>query len=57
LWYGPGVLAVLGLIALGVHLSGRNKTPETEPTPEELAVLRERLGAEPSKPTNDTDKA
>jgi len=57
LWYGPGVLAVLGLIALGVHLSGRNKTPETEPTPEELAVLREKLGAEPSKPTNDTDKA
>ena len=56
LWYGPGVLAVLGMIALGVHLTGRKKATETAPTPEELATLHARLGDNPPNSLSDTEK-
>lgn len=56
LWYGPGVFAVLGLIALGVHLTGRKKAPETAATAEELAVLQARLNNLPTTTTTDLDR-
>ena len=56
LWYGPGVLAVLGLIALGVHLTGRKKTTEIAPTPQELAALQAKLADDRLNSQSDTDK-
>lgn len=56
LWYGPGVLAVLGLIALGVHLTGRNKVAETRPSPDERAALRARLDSHRARSPIDSDK-
>ncbi len=56
LWYGPGVLAVLGLIALGVHLTGRKKATETAPTSEELAALQAKLSDDRLNSHSDTEK-
>ena len=56
LWYGPGVLAVLGLIALGVHLTGRKKATETAPTSEELAALQAKLSDDRLNSHSDTDR-
>lgn len=47
LWYGPGALTVLGLLALGWHLRRRggasNAAPSAQLTAEERAQLNEKL--------------
>lgn len=56
LWYGPGVLAVLGLIALGVHLNGKRQTPRPSVSSEELEALRAKLNTATTTSEMDSEK-
>ena len=44
LWYGPGIVALIGLLGLARHLL-RKKRVDQPVTAEELAQLRSRLAA------------
>jgi len=56
LWYGPGIVAVIGLLALGLHLRKQSSVTAAPMTPEE----REALGRQLAKTTQtpiDTEKS